>query len=187
MTVYRSRSNWGLMEAEGMAFIAIHFPEFKNSGKWKTEAIRRLNHEINLQVYPDGHQRELAIGYHLGCIQWFYRTYELAQLNGIENAFPESYINRIEKMCEVPMKLCLPDGTNAQFGDAWAGKPGQHSNKFLEWSEHFNREDFLFLATAGEQGKAPEKTAYAVERKWSLFFQEWLGQKCGLYGTEMRS
>jgi len=163
MMVYRSGSNWGLMEAEGMAFIAFTFPEFKYSEKWKTEAIRRLNHEINLQVYTDGHQRELAIGYHMGCIQWFYRTYELAQLNGIENAFPESYINRIEKMCEVPMKLCLPDGTNAQFGDAWAGDPGQHSNKFMEWSERFNREDFLFLATAGEQGKAPEKTAYQLK------------------------
>lgn len=171
MTVYRSGSNWGLMEAEGMAFIAFTFPEFKNSGKWKTEAIRRLNHEINLQVYPDGHQRELAIGYHLGCIQWFYRTYELAQLNGIENAFPESYINRIEKMCEVPMKLCLPDGTNAQFGDAWAGKPGQHSNKFMEWSERFNREDFLFLATAGEQGKAPEKTAYQLKESGLYSFR----------------
>ena len=28
MTVYRTKSNWGLMEAEGMAFIAINFPEF---------------------------------------------------------------------------------------------------------------------------------------------------------------
>jgi heparan-sulfate lyase len=100
MTQYRSKSNWGLMEAEGMAFIAITFPEFQNAVKWKTEAIRRLNNEINLQVYPDGHQRELAIGYHIGCIQWFLRTYELAKLNNIENAFPESYLKAIEKMCE---------------------------------------------------------------------------------------
>jgi heparan-sulfate lyase len=151
------------MEAEGMAFIAINFPEFKNAVKWKTEAIRRLNNEISIQVYPDGHQRELAMGYHLGCIRWFYRTYELAKLNGIENAFPESYLAMIEKMCEVPMKLCLPDGTNVQFGDAWAGKPGQHADKFLEWAEQFNREDFLYLATNGKKGAAPEKTAFALK------------------------
>jgi heparan-sulfate lyase len=108
MTVYRTKSNWGLMEAEGMAFIAITFPEFIDSEKWRTEAFRRLNNEINLQVYPDGHQRELAMGYHLGCINWFLRTYELAKMNGIENAFPESYLKMIEKMCEVPMKLCHP-------------------------------------------------------------------------------
>jgi heparan-sulfate lyase len=108
MTKYTTRSNWGLMEAEGMAFIAITFPEFINAEKWREEAFRRLNNEINIQVYPDGHQRELAMGYHLGCIGWFFRTYELAKMNGIENAFPDSYLERIEKMCEVPMKLCLP-------------------------------------------------------------------------------
>src|SRR5690606_1008115 len=93
MTKYTTRSNWGLMEAEGMAFIAINFPEFLNSETWKTEGIRRLNNEIDIQVYPDGHQRELAMGYHLGCIGWFLRTYELARLNGINDAFPGSFLD----------------------------------------------------------------------------------------------
>jgi heparan-sulfate lyase len=162
MTQYRSKSNWGLMEAEGMSFIAITFPEFQNALKWRTEAIRRLNNEINLQVYPDGHQRELAIGYHLGCIQWFMRTYELAKLNNLENAFPESYLKTIELMCEVPMKIGLPDGTNAQFGDAWAGKPGQHKEQFQEWAKMFHRDDFLYLATGGQKGHKPDSTAYAL-------------------------
>ncbi len=164
MTVYRTGSNWALMEAEGLAFIAFTFPEFKNAHKWGAEAIRRLNREIDIQVYPDGHQRELAMGYHIGCIRWFYRTYELAKLNGLENAFPESYIGRIERMCEVPMKLGLPDGTNAQFGDAWAGKPGQYSDRFLDWSQRFDREDFLYLATGGDRGTVPAKTAYKLEK-----------------------
>ena len=186
MTVYRTGSNWALMEAEGLAFIAFTFPEFKNAEKWKTEAIRRLNREINLQVYSDGHQRELAMGYHLGCIRWFYRTYELATLNGMENAFPKSYIERIERMCEVPMKLCLPDGTNAQFGDAWAGKPGQHANRFIEWANRFDRDDFLFLATNGERGTAPDSTAYKLEESGLYSFRSGWGQnaicmvlKCG--------
>ena len=162
MTVYRSGSNWGLMEAEGLAFIAINFPEFKDAIKWREEAFRRLNIEISTQVYPDGHQRELAIGYHLGCIRWFYRTYELAKLNGLENAFPDSYLDMIEKMCEIPMKIGLPDGTNVQFGDAWRGEPGQHNKNFKEWAEMFNRDDFLFLATAGKQGTQPNETAFAL-------------------------
>lgn len=163
MTKYRSNSNWGLMEAEGMAFIAITFPEFKNAAQWKTEAFRRLNNEINIQVYPDGQQRELAMGYHIGCIRWFLRTYELAKLNQVEDAFPESYLERIELMCEVPMKLCLPDGTNVQFGDAWAGTPGQHDEKFLEWANLFDRKDYLFLATAGKEGTEPDATSYALK------------------------
>ena len=164
MTVYGTKSNWGLMEAEGMAFIAITFPEFKAATKWREEAFRRLNNEINLQVYPDGHQRELAMGYHIGCINWFYRTYELAKLNGLENAFPDSYFEKIERMCEVPMKIGLPDGTNAQFGDAWQGKPQQYADKFLEWAKMFNRKDFLYLGTEGQSGHKPDSTAYALQQ-----------------------
>jgi len=163
MTKYRSGSNWGLMEAEGMAFIAMMFPEFKDAEAWRTEGFRRLNNEIDIQVYPDGQQRELAMGYHIGCIRWFFRTYELARLNNLENAFPSSYLNKIEKMCEVPMKLGLPDGTNVQFGDAWQGQPGQYDDEFLEWSEFFDRDDFLYLATDGEKGKMPDSTSYALE------------------------
>ncbi len=162
MTQYRSKSNWGLMEAEGMAFIAITFPEFKDSKKWLNEAIKRLNNEIDIQVYPDGHQRELAIGYHLGCIEWFIRTYDLAGMNGRTDAFPSSYLEKIQKMCEVPLKLCHPDGTNAQFGDAWAGNPKQHNRRYMEWAKRFNREDFLYLASDGEKGKKPDSTAWAL-------------------------
>ena len=162
MTQYRTGSNWSLMEAEGLAFIAFTFPEFENSEKWKREAIRRLNIEISKQVYADGHQRELAMGYHVGSIRWFYRTYELAKLNGDEDAFSESFINTMEKMCEVPMKICLPDGTNAQFGDSWAGKSGQYASKFKEWSRLFDRDDFLYMATDGEKGQMPEETAFAL-------------------------
>lgn len=162
MTQYRTGSNWGLMEAEGMAFIALTFPEFQRSLTWRTEAFRRLNNEINLQVYPDGHQRELAMGYHLGCINWFLRTYELAKLNGVADAFPATYLETIEKMCAVPLKLGLPDGTNAQFGDAWAGTPGQHAEKFLTWADLFGREDFRYLATEGKVGTQPSATAFSL-------------------------
>jgi heparan-sulfate lyase len=162
MTKYSTKSNWGLMEAEGLAFIAITFPEFKESGKWLAEAIRRLNNEIDLQVYPDGHQRELAMGYHLGCIDWFLRTYDLAKMNGKTDLFPPSYVKQVEKMCEIPLKLCHPDGTNAQFGDAWAGRPGQHDRKYTEWASRFGRKDFLFLGTEGQQGSQPDSTAWAL-------------------------
>ncbi|NMH86855.1 alginate lyase family protein [Flavivirga algicola] len=163
MTKYRSGSNWSLMEAEGLAFIAFTFPEFKNSEKWKTEAIRRFSIEIDKQVFPDGHHKELSMEYHTGSIRWFYRTYELAKLNEATHLFPESFTKTIEKMCEVPMKICLPDGTNAQFGDSWAGEPKQHKENFKKWAELFNRKDFLYTASSGEQGQMPKKTSFALK------------------------
>jgi len=164
MTKYTTRHNFGLIEANGMAFIAVTFPEFQDSEKWKNEAFRRLNNEINIQVYPDGHQVELSSHYHLWCIDWFLRTYDLAQMNGLNDVFPELYYETIEKMCEVPMKLGLPDGTNVQFGDAWAGTPGQYKEKFRDWAKMFNRDDFLYLATDGKEGAKPKATAFALKK-----------------------
>lgn len=162
MTRYSKGSNWALMEAEGLAFIAYSFPEFKGSQKWKEEAISRLNNEIFNQVYPDGHQKELALGYHVGCIGWFTRTYDLARMNGEPDAFPDSYLKIIEKMCAVLMKLGLPDGSTTQFGDSWSGKPGQIYGNLKTWAGMFNRQDFLYLATMGKEGMPPDSTAYAL-------------------------
>jgi len=163
MRIYNAGNNWGLMEAEGMAFLSIVFPEFKDAEKWRTEALRRLNREIDNQVNADGHQRELAIAYHLICINFFTRTLDLAKMNDMENIFPESYRIKIEKMCEVPMKLGLPDGSNTQFGDSWKGEPGANWENLKKWSERYNRPDFLFVATEGKEGVKPVETAFAYK------------------------
>ncbi|MDR1339708.1 MAG: heparinase II/III family protein [Prevotellaceae bacterium] len=162
MGKYTVRSNWALIEAAGMAYIAITFPQFKDAEKWRTEAFRRFNEEISLQVYPDGFQHELSMGYHTGCISLFMVAYDLAKLNGIEGVLPENYLRIIEKMCEVPMKICLPDGTSTGFGDDWRGRPGQYKNRFLHWAKLFDRRDFLFLGTDGNEGEAPAQTAFAL-------------------------
>ncbi|WP_162418808.1 heparinase II/III family protein [Cyclobacterium roseum] len=161
MTKYSKGSNWALMEAEGLAFIAMTFPEFKESKAWMEEAISRFSKEITHQVYPDGHQRELAFGYHMGSIRWFLRTYELAEMNGKGNLFPDTYLQMIEKMAAVPMKLAFPNGTSPQFGDAWTGNPGQYYDRLLEWAALFDRSDFTYVATEGQKGEKPAATAFA--------------------------
>jgi heparan-sulfate lyase len=86
----------------------------------------------------------------------------MAKMNGKTDVFPPSYIQKVLKMCEVPLKLCHPDGTNPQFGDAWAGRPGQHTRKFQEWADRFGRSDFFYMATNGQQGVRPDSTAFAL-------------------------
>jgi heparan-sulfate lyase len=103
------------------------------------------------------------MGYHTGSIGWFKRTLDMARLNGVEHAFPESYLDSIEKMCEVPFKLGLPDGTSTQFGDSWKGEPGRLWSSLKEWGEVFKRDDFLYVASEGKEGKAPDSTAFALK------------------------
>ena len=186
MKRYSTHSNWGLMEAEGMAFIAIMFPQFKEAEIWRTEAFRRLNAEINLQVYADGHQSELCMGYHMGCISWFMRTFELARLNNLEKEFDPNYLKIIEKMCEVPMKICFPDGRHTQFGDDSRGIQGQDRELYRRWATTFNRPDFLYVATEGKEGTAPEQTANALPQSGLYSFRSawdtdaiFMALKCG--------
>ena len=154
-------SNWGLIEAEGLAFLGMIFPEFKAASDWRTKAIRHLNREIRRQVRADGHQIEQTMMYHRWAINWFANTAELARLNGMDDLFPETYWQRIEAMCEVLLKLGLPDGQPAQFA-------AQHSPLDLraplkQWGEFFDRPDFLYVATEGRKGTPPRETAFALK------------------------
>jgi heparan-sulfate lyase len=155
------RGNWGLMEAEGAAFIAMTFPEFRESPAWRKKAFAHLNAMMDVQVRPDGHQYEQCLGYHMGCITWFSRTAELAATNGLAGEFPEAFWKGLERMCEVPMKLGLPDGSNTQFGDDHSQLDWRSS--LLKWARFFRRDDLLYVATEGREGKAPEATAFALK------------------------
>ncbi len=186
MTKYAMGSNWALMEAEGMAFIAMTFPEFKEAGQWNTEAVSRLNQEITRQVYPDGHQRELAFGYHMGSIAWFMRTYEMAQMNGKGDMFSDSYTRVIEKMCEVPMKLAFPDGSTPQFGDSWSAKPGQYYDELKEWAALFNPARFPVRRHRRRGRHSTGRHGFCFQGKRPVFHAERLGQGRHKFGSEMR-
>lgn len=180
-------SNWRLMEAEGLAHIAMAFPEFKHADRWLKRAIDRLNLEIGRQIRRDGMHFEQCLNYHTGCIRWFARTAELARLNGRGQAFPPSYHAAIEKMCEVLLKLGLPDGSTAQFGDDHSGVniPATLSR----WADFFDRDDFRYVASNGKKGKAPAATAFALPDSGFYSMRSGWGRnatclilKCGLDG-----
>ncbi len=160
MTQYRSGSNWALMEAEGLGHIGFMFPEFRDAETWRKTSVERLTREINIQVRPDGHQREQCINYHTGCIAWFTRTAELARLNGQGELFGREFFERIQKMCDVLLALGQPDGGSAQFGDTSSRVDVRSALR--EWSGVFHRDDYRFIASAGKQGATPVATDFAL-------------------------
>lgn len=153
-------NNWRLMEAEGLAAIALCFPEFKAAAQWRTRAFTVLKTNLPRQVRADGMHFEQCFNYHQGCIDWFARTAQLAKMNGFENEFGPDYYRTIEAMCAALLKMTFPDGTLPQFGD---GHSKQSCTKVLrEWADFFQREDFRYAGSGRAAGRPPDEISTAL-------------------------
>lgn len=154
---YSDKGNHLLFEAQRMLYAGTFFPEFKNAETWRQSGVDVLNREINVQVYDDGAQYELCPHYHLAAINIFIKALEVADVNGFRNAFPQSYIDTIEKMIEFYGNISFPDYTNPCFSDAKLVKKDEMIKNFRDWSKLFPENGFIrHQATEGAEGELPE-------------------------------
>ena len=79
---YSQQGNHLLFEAQYVLCAGIFFPEFIEAPNWRRSGIDILNREIKKQVYADGGQYELDLGYHGGCIGIFSEAFNMAKQNG---------------------------------------------------------------------------------------------------------
>ena len=150
--------NHGLLEARGLFFISVLFPEFKEAEAWRENALGHLTAQILKQVNSDGGHRERCPYYHRVCIDIFQSTFDLALLNDV--GVPKTYAKRLEKMYEFSMLTSLPDGTAPRIGDTWH----QPENRLFEkGAKLFKRKDMEYVATARARGTAPAETSVCLE------------------------
>jgi hypothetical protein len=149
---YPTGHNWLVAESAALATIGFLFPEFEKAERWRAVGMERLEREMQYQVYPDGAQFELSPGYHRMCMNLFANVYELAALNGhpVSRAFEQG----LESMFEYSISITRPDGTRPSLNDAGSLDTGSAS-ELLRGQALFSREDLLYVATSGQQGKLP--------------------------------
>ncbi len=174
--------NWGLMESNGLAHMGILFPEFKEAGDWREEAMGRLEEQIRMQVLADGMQVERASGYHLVCTFCFLQILDLALRNNIRVS--NTYKRNTEKMIDFVIGIMKPHGYYPMLKDADEsdvfGKRASYGlwediNNLnmledandLRWvlkagARIFNRADMLYIGTNGKEGKRPEVGSVAA-------------------------
>ncbi|MBR5078601.1 MAG: alginate lyase family protein [Victivallales bacterium] len=165
-----TRNNWLAMEMNGLFHIAVLFPEFKESQEWRDYAIGRIYKELDLQVYPDGAQKELAPGYHGVSLGNFLGLYNIGKLNNVK--MPEDYCQRLERMYQYYMNIRMPDGRCPALNDSlW----GQTAGVLTNGQRLFpNRTDFLYAATYGAQGTAPSFTSvWMPYAGWAVMRTGW--------------
>ena len=163
----RITSNHYLSNLAGLVYLGTMIPEFKEAGKWREFGVQELINEMEKQVNPDGTDYESSISYHRLVTELFLSAtilclknsnsmspiqssefgnndVEYRTLPAKQSAFPDWYMERLEKMIEFVMHYTKPDGTAPQIGDNDDGRLHILSN-YGDW----NRLDHRYLISIG--------------------------------------
>ena len=174
---YSEKGNHLLFEAQRIFYAGTCFHEFKDASKWRASGIAILNDEIEEQVYPDGGQFELDLGYHLAAINIFAKALRMAQANGFGQEFPSSYAQTIHAMIEVVENTYFPDYTNPLFSDAKMGNPQSLVANYKSWQQLFPNDEIIrYFASEHKEGEAPNYLSkpfkdsgfYVLRNGWSV-------------------
>jgi heparan-sulfate lyase len=156
-THYATAGNHRLFEAQRELFAGASFPEFNDAAAWRKSGIEVLNAEIKKQVYPDGVQFELSPVYHASSIDIFLKAYRTAQKAQVENEFPASYKQTVEKMVMAFISITFPNYNQPMFGDSWLAEKKFKIQQFQSWLEAFPKNDAIrYFASDGKEGKTPD-------------------------------
>lgn len=152
---FHRTGNWLVMEMNGLAHIGILYPEFKTSQKWKDYAFQNLIKELEIQIHPDGFQYELSTNYHQVVINNYNRIAYTCKAYG--EKIHAKFSEKLERLYELYIKLVMPDGRLPDLNDGKWAKIAGWMKTAVEMFPY--REDFLWFATEGQQGKCPSYTS----------------------------
>ena len=165
----RGGGNWLTMEMAGLFTVGCVFPELKEAGAFRAEAIRTLHAELARQFLPDGAQVELTPGYHNVALSNIMKLPKLAERVGRADELLGDFVARSEKAYAYNLHLMTPTRSLPPFNDSWdCNVPGILEEAFRLFPQ---RRDFEWIATDGRAGETPAFTScilpwagYAVMR-----------------------
>ena len=157
---YHTKQNHLLRESNGLAYISAYFPEFNAAKKWQQIALARLDQELTKQVNLDGSQIEISIGYQWLVVDEYESTFDLLRTHQL--SLPKENLGSwLEKMYNLLAYVVRPDGSFSQLNDGFI--QCEYTRLALA-GKKFNRDDFLYIGTAGEQGTLPEVTSKGFDK-----------------------
>jgi hypothetical protein len=145
--------NHRTLELYALFIAALALPELDRDDLLEF-AILELHRNLLTDVRPDGVHREQSTHYHMIALRSFLGARENAARFGLE--FPAGYDERLEKACEFLLHVQRPDGLIPALSDS---DTGNYSDLLKLAATIFNRDDFLYAATAGNEGCAPATTS----------------------------
>ena len=144
---FHAQGNWLTMEMSGLAVAATAWPEFKDADEWLTYTQSTMTQSLAQQVYPDGVQTELTSHYHYVALNNFNQYLESCQKANI--SLGPDYGATLEKMWNYLAYSMRPDGSGIMNNDS---DRDFNRDRIISASAQYDRRDWLYLATNGEQG-----------------------------------
>ncbi len=152
-----THGNWLLMEMHGLIRISVLYPFLSDSKEWYEYSSKRLEEELTVQVYPDGFQYELSTNYHNVVDSNYSSIYDIFHNMQIEA--PHFLTHNLENLYEMYPHLSRPDRRVPDLNDGWeVSVTGKMKRAYELYPE---RKDFLWFATEGKEGVAPDYLSYA--------------------------
>jgi hypothetical protein len=154
-----SRGNWLTAESKAVYIVGMLLPEFKEAADWRKTGMARLYWQMGAEVYPDGLENELALGYNLWVLRNYSDIMDLALLNGRREEVPGDYQSLLERMYNYLLYATAPDGRVPGLNDSGNSNPAGYLTTAFGYFPA--RLDFQWGATGGKQGQRPAQTSYA--------------------------
>ncbi|MEI6914046.1 MAG: alginate lyase family protein, partial [Armatimonadota bacterium] len=151
--IQKGGGNWEDQMSFGLFEFGRQFHEFT---RWKDvmqKGFDRMTTNMRATMLPDGPMGE-APNYQMMVHNQYRQVVRTAQGAGL--AMPFDLAQKVEKAYEYHMYTIQPDGGRPAFGDSI----GADSRPFLmEGARQFGRQDMMWVATDGKEGKMPEQTS----------------------------
>ncbi|MFQ3548211.1 MAG: heparinase II/III family protein [Armatimonadota bacterium] len=175
-----SGANQENSSADALLQFALRFPEFAESEKWQIQGYDRLMSNSLKLFRPDGGSEEPTMNYQGFALSFLLRGIETAKKHNLE--IPDEIIPRLEKIYEFMAIMLMPDGQTASNGDTNFGEfrpnkmrhTGTRDGTIVEGAKKFNRDDLLYIGTAGKDGKKPDYTSiFMPYTKYAILRSDW--------------
>ena len=161
-------NNWRIMELKGLVDITLAFPSVARAEERRAAAERELAELLKKQLYPDGFQFELSTGYHM-IIDSDYRG--LADRYREFGRTPPEFLEKgIEPAFELYSHMMRPDRRLPALNDAGSANIVPRLRTAAKLYPY--RRDFLWLATDGREGSAPDYLSYAFPYSGAVVFRD---------------
>ena len=147
---HASGGNWITMEMNALAVAAAYWPEFKDAREWRDHAIGKMLHELKVQTYPTGVQKELAMGYHQVSADSMSSFADKAEANNW--TLPGDFRQLLEKMYEYVARASRPDGQRLAGNDS---AMRDIIPRIRAEAKRYRRNDWLYIMSNGKEGRKP--------------------------------